>query len=1043
MMKAFTISILLMIVTAGLSAQTTLVGNTTFDFQSYWANHNRLLVYPDGKVSTAWVGSDGFGAAFNDRGMFYNHFNGTSWGAFPSGRLEDQKTYFGELLKVMGHEVVISDETTRLLVNKNSTVGATDWTETAGSNVIDGYNPMAFCPEGTDDIYVVNTKKITYESLLFSRSDDGGETWAVNEYFLPFTEEAYGIELVNPDCYQIVVHGNDVYVLYGANFCDLILMHSPSKGDPGTWTSQTLVNFPIDNYTGAAGQTSDYDGDGDKDTIYTTDGMHEMIITDDGTVHVFSGRMRIYDPTTAAGYYYIPKTSGIYYWHTGMASATVLDVMVDWNNDDGLDDPYAGLGSDFTAYYAESVTTMPTACYDPSSGRVYLMFMMPVEYEISAGNQTYYDIFGCYSDDGGTTWTSPVNITYTAYLGHENAYASAFPKVMDGKIHLQWQQDEEPGTTQDSPADDIVINNILYNAFDPSRFDPYNPTVDFTYTLIPVGMTYSATFTNLSVDAEEYYWEFGDGGTSTLENPTHIYAPGIYNVCLTGYNVYGETTVCEEIIAMNEPVADFTYIGDPEVAFIDLSTGSPAEWYWDFGDGFTSTESDPVHTFSDNGVYNVCLTVTNGAGSDTHCENVTIDSYVAPTAYWIYSGDPTVTFTDLSIGSPTSWSWDFDDGFTSAIASPVHTYAVNGTYHVCLTVSNGAGTSTSCQDVVIDSYLSPVVDFSFTGDPTVSFTDLSTNSPTSWDWDFDDGTFSTVENPVHTFPTNGSYNVCLTATNGIGSGTDCKVVVINGYAAPVALFSYSGDPVVSFTDLSTGTPTSWFWDFDDGAFSTVENPVHTYATDGIYSVCLTVTGPGGVNTGCQDVTISSTAGAPTAAFSYINVGPLTIKFTDLSTNAPTDWSWDFGDGSISGLQNPSHTYANIGEYNVCLTASNGIGEDTYCEVIFAGDDIQSLDINHVIAYPNPASSILNVNIPNVSGDHDVSIINMLGQKLPVKELQFIENILTLNIAELPAGNYMVLVHQDGGNYITYFTKEQIDFMIQKKLVMVGGLFFVG
>lgn len=1019
---AFTFSLLLMIVTANMQAQPVLVGNTTFDFQSYWANHNRLLVYTDGTVSASWVGSDGFGAAFNDRGMFYNHYNGAAWGAFPSGRLEDEKTYFGELLQVMDHEVVISDEATRLLVNRNSTIGATDWSETGGSNVIDGYNPMAYCPEGTDDIYVVNTKKLTYESLLFSRSDDGGETWAVNEYFLPFTEEAYGIEQVNPDCYQIVVNGNDVYVLYGANFCDLILMHSPSKGDPGTWTSQTLINFPIDNYLGESGETSDYDGDGDKDTIYTTDGMHEMIVTDDGTVHVFSGRMRIYDPTTAAGYYYIPKTDGMYYWHTGMASATVLDVMIDWNNDDGLNDPYGGFGGDFTAYYAEGATTMPTACYDPTSDRIYLMFMMPVEYETSPGNQTFYDLFGCYSDDGGTTWTSPVNITYTAYLGHENAYASAFPKVVGGKIHVLWQQDEEPGTTQDSPADDIVVNNILYSAFDPSRFDPYNPTVDFTYTLIPIGLTYSATFTNLSVDAEEYYWEFGDGGTSTLENPTHVYSPGVYTVCLTGYNVYGETTVCEEIVAVNEPVADFTYIGDPEVAFIDLSTGTPTGWLWNFGDGFISTESDPVHTYASNGVYNVCLTVTNAAGADTHCENVTIDSYVAPTAYWIYSGDPTVTFTDLSIGSPTSWSWNFDDGFTSTTPSPVHTFAENGVYNVCLTVSNGAGTNTSCQDVTIDSYLSPVVDFSYTGDPVVSFTDLSTNSPTSWSWDFDDGTFSTLQNPVHTFPTDGSYNVCLTATNGVGSGTDCKVVVINGYASPIAIFDYTGDPTVSFTDLSSGSPTSWFWDFDDGAFSTSENPVHTYTTNGTYSVCLTVTGPGGVNTGCQDVEILNTAGAPSAAFSYFSIGPTTLQFTDLSTNSPTDWNWDFGDGSVSGLQNPSHTYASQGSYNVCLTATNGIGDDTYCEVVFAGNEINSFQVIELQAYPNPAITTLHIETPLQISNGDITMYNMLGEAIAVDVTGVVANTIMLNISSVPAGNYVLMLRSDTSNYVTYFTK---------------------
>lgn len=1003
-------------------AQTTIVGNTTFDFQSYWGNHNRLVVYPDGKISAAWIGSDGFGAAFNDRGMFYNHFNGTSWGAFPTGRIEGEKTYFGELISVGDHEVIISDEATRLLVHENSAPGATDWDETAGSDVIDGYNPMAFCPEGTDDIYVVNTKKVTYESLLFSRSDDGGETWAVNEYVLPFTEEAYGIEQVNPDCYQITVNGNDVYVLYGANFCDLILMHSTDRGNPGTWSYQVLVDFPINNYLGAAGQTSDWDGDGDKDTIYTNDGMMEMLITDDGDVHVFCGRMRIYDPTTAAGYFYIPKTDGMYYWHTGMGAATVLNTFPDWNNADGLNDPYAGLGTDYTAYYAEGVTTMPTACWDATTGRVYLMYIMPVEYQLN-GNQTYYDVFGLYTTDGGTTWSEPVNLTYTTHLDHENAFPVAYPRVMFGKIHMLWQQDNEPGTTQDSPADEIAMNNIRYVAFDPSRFDPYNPTVDFTYTLTPVGASWSAAFSNLSVDAESYYWTFGDGGTSTLENPTHTYATGTYEACLTGYNVYGETTVCQTIVAVNEPVADFTYIGDPEVAFIDLSTGSPDTWFWNFGDGFNSTESDPVHTFTTNGTFNVCLTVENLAGSDTYCENVIIDSYVAPTAYWIYSGDPTVTFTDLSIGSPTSWSWDFDDGFTSTIPSPVHTYTENGTYYVCLTVSNGVGSNTSCQNILIDSYLSPVVDFTFTGDPTVTFTDLSTNAPFAWDWDFGDGGSSTLQNPVHTFPTNGSYDVCLTATNATGSSTDCQVVVINGYLAPVAAFDFSGDPVVSFTDLSSGAPTSWFWDFDDGSFSTSENPSHTFIETGIYNVCLTVTGPGGVDTGCEDVVINNGTSAPEALFTYASSGPLTVVFTDLSTNDPNDWAWDFGDGTISGIQNPSHTYANTGDYNVCLTAINDIGEDVYCEVVNVTNAINGIVDMPLQVYPNPAVDYVMINLPlNLVQIQSQQVYNIVGELVPITIEQVTQTQYRLQIEKLPAGIYQFVMIADDVRYAGQFVK---------------------
>lgn len=1005
-------------------AQPTVIGTTTYDFQTYSGNHNRVVAYTDGKVTAGWLGSDGFAAAFNDRGMFTNYFNGSTWGAFPSTRAEDKKSYDGDLLRVMDHEVIVTDETSTIMVHRNSAVGATDWTQTAGSQDIDGYYPVSFCPAGTDDIYVVAAKKNTQESLMFNRSDDGGETWAIAEYALPFAEEAYGIDFIAAACYQVVAKGDDVYVLYGANFCDMILMHSASKGAAGTWTTQVLLNFPIDNFNGEAGETSDFDGDGDKDTIASSDGKLEMIIEDDGTIHVFSGRMRIYDPTTAAGYYYVPKTDGIWYWKTDMASAIMLDAFVDWNNADGMNNPYGGIGTDFTAYGSEGVTSFPTAAWDPVTDEVFLMYMMPVEYQNTPGNQTRYDIFGMYSTDDGTTWSDPVNLTYTTHLDKENAYPSAYPRVVDGIIHVIWQQDSEPGTALDTPADDIITSNILYAPWTAERFDPYNPTVDFTFVITPVGASYSVAFTNLSVDAESYYWEFGDGGTSTLMNPSHTYAAGEYEVCLTGYNVYGEATVCETIVAVNEPVADFTSIGDPEVAFIDLSTGSPDTYLWNFGDGFTSTETDPVHNYLANGTYNVCLTVANIAGSDTHCENIIIDSYLAPTAYFVYSGDPTVTFTDLSTGGPTSWSWNFDDGFTSTLQNPVHNYIANGVYNVCLTSTNAIGSNTTCQDVTIDSYVVPVVDFSYTGDPTVTFTDLSTNAPTSWSWDFDDGGTSTLQNPVHIFPANGSYDVCLTATNPTGSGTNCKVVIIDGYLAPTALFDYSGDPTVNFTDLSTNTPNSWFWNFGDGAFSSLENPSHTFAENGTYNVCLTVSNPGGVDEGCEDVVIANGAAAPEALFEINTTNTLSVNFIDNSTNAPTDWFWEFGDGSVSGIQNPTHVYASFDFYEVCLTASNGVGSDSTCMSFELSNGVNNIVLNQIHVYPNPATDYITIDYAN-SENAAISILNVLGQDVNIGGKNIIQNgsTLQINVGNLPSGNYLINIKQDNTLYVGKFFKD--------------------
>lgn len=104
---------------------------------------------------------------------------------------------------------------------------------------------------------------------------------------LPFLSEADGFDALSAEVYQIQVKGSHVYISYGSSWSDLILLHSPAKGNPGTWSQIEINDFPIDNYNGDLGEDSDFDGDGDFDTINTIDGFNEMIITNAGVVHIF------------------------------------------------------------------------------------------------------------------------------------------------------------------------------------------------------------------------------------------------------------------------------------------------------------------------------------------------------------------------------------------------------------------------------------------------------------------------------------------------------------------------------------------------------------------------------------------------------------------------------------------------------------------------------------------------------------------------------------------------------------------------------------
>ena len=155
---------------------------------------------------------------------------------------------------------------------------------------------------------------------------------------------------------------------------------------------------------------------------------------------------------------------------------------------------------------------------------------------------------------------------------------------------------------------------------------------------------------------------------------------------------------------------------------------------------------------------------------------------------------------------------------------------------------------------------------------------------------------------------------------------------------PVAAFSAAPTTgtaplTVQFTDASTNAPTGYFWTFGDGRTSIAQSPSHTYSTAGTYNVSLTATNAGGSDTETQTgyITVTAPILPPVAAFSAsptTGIAPLTVQFTDASTNAPTAWSWNFGDGGTSDQQHPSHTYNEPGTYTVNLTATNAGGSDT-------------------------------------------------------------------------------------------------------------------
>ncbi|MFH2036308.1 MAG: PKD domain-containing protein [Candidatus Zixiibacteriota bacterium] len=480
------------------------------------------------------------------------------------------------------------------------------------------------------------------------------------------------------------------------------------------------------------------------------------------------------------------------------------------------------------------------------------------------------------------------------------------------------------------------------------------PRADFIASKTETCIGNSITFINWSSNADSYFWEFGDGTTSTEENPTHLYTnDGYFNVRLTAYNECGSNLANKDfyIYIYQPPVALFTYniiegCNGGTVEFTDI-THQAQSWYWTFGDGTTSTEQNPIHVYDTAGTYVVTLTVTNMCGSSTKDRIVTLKKKPVPVADFTtelteYCAEHLITFTNLAQNAD-KYLWDFGDGTNSTDENPTHQYANAGVYTISLTASNDCGDDTETKVEYITIFPLPYADFSASStdictNSLVYFTDLSLNAD-NWYWDFGDGETSIGQNPGHTYTSPGNYTVSLTVSNQCGDDTATKELYIRVIDPPTADFDYETSGLceggtATFMNLSSGA-VSFYWEFGDGLTSTIENPTHTYASTGTFTVILTVTNMCGKDDISREIEVSvmkppiaDFVADPTEACVNTNV-----QFTDLSVEA-TGYSWDFGDGMTSIDPNPTHIYSVAGQYTVSMTVTNLCGTDTETKTLY-------------------------------------------------------------------------------------------------------------
>ena len=476
----------------------------------------------------------------------------------------------------------------------------------------------------------------------------------------------------------------------------------------------------------------------------------------------------------------------------------------------------------------------------------------------------------------------------------------------------------------------------------------------------------------------QWKWNFGDLGTSSIQNPSHTYlAPGSYFATLSVITdiVCVSDIATRNVILTQLPVANFN-INFPSCAgkaitFSDLSTVSGgstiAKWYWDFGDGspvvIATNNSPQIHTYAAPGLYNATLKVETNTGCQSFVFTKPVTVYSNPVASFNLNGNiclpqGTANFINASTmsdgtGPSLTYLWNFGDATTSTAINPVHNYTTGGPFTVTLTATSNNGCIDDTIRTITNIYAQPQAAFNAPpevclGAP-VNFTDQSTaanSTVTQWLWNFGDATTSTSQNPVKNYTTAGTYTVTLTITSAIGcvSTTATKTVIVN--ALPIANFNVSAPACatknITFTDASSpnsGNLVKWTWNFGDGNNATLNNPLpftHTYANPGTYNVTLQVE----TNKGCistvitRPVTINVLPEAGFIAPEVCLTDPSApfIDTSKISTGNIVAWQWNFGDANAnagnpntSALQNPTHRYTVVGNYTATLivTSNNG------------------------------------------------------------------------------------------------------------------------
>lgn len=522
------------------------------------------------------------------------------------------------------------------------------------------------------------------------------------------------------------------------------------------------------------------------------------------------------------------------------------------------------------------------------------------------------------------------------------------------------------------------------------------PNADFSFENVCPGVPMH--FTNLSTISGGSFtseWYFGDGNTSNAVHPTNTYPyEGTYQVWLiVNSSFFCRDTSTKVVEVYPVPMADFNVsnvcFGTPSTFYnTSLIRSGGMTYRWEFGDGTTSGNADPVKIYQAPGIYHVTLTAISNHGCTDTFVRVT-EVYQQPIAgfyvHHVCLGD-TVNFVNTTIGTSVSFQWSFGDGYFSAAPNPQHVYNSAGTYLVRLISKNlNQCADTFLQQVTV--YPQPIVAFSGNdvcwGNPMQFHNQTYISTGTlNYTWHFGDGTTSYNPEPTKNYQSPGTYQVRLVAVSNYGC-KDSLSRIFHVYPQPIADFIAAnvclGDSVY-LVNHSQGTGLNFLWQLGDGHLDTTTNPVHYFVNHGEYLVKLTATNGMCIDSVTRSISVYA---QPVSAFSANDVclgNATTFHNHSVIAQGLMNFQWHFGDGSISMNPVPFHTYLNPGNYQVSLVAYSlyGCSDTSYLEVhVFESPkaDFQADDVcsGHPVLFQNNSTASSLASYAWTLGDGNSSI----------------------------------------------------------------------